>query len=114
MRVLLLILPLAVAMASCASTKKVEVTEDMPPVAIKCKNGVEATLTKLVLDGCNWVLVLPTGEKLEPMNITEFLAEADDENGKELNVRVEYYETKSASICMVGKTVAISCFEVIR
>ena len=79
-----------------------------------CENGVEAVLTKLDLDGCNWVLLLPTGEKLEPMNIYDYLSDEQMEKGEPLKVRVEYYETKSASICMVGKTVAISCWEVLK
>lgn len=79
-----------------------------------CENGVEAILSKLNLDGCNWILMLPDGEKLEPMNIYDFLTEEQMEKGEPLKVRVEYYDTKSASICMVGKTVAISCWEVLK
>jgi len=79
-----------------------------------CENGVEAVLSKLNLDGCNWVLMLPDGEKLEPMNIYDFLTEAQMEAGNPLKIRVEFYDTKSASICMVGRTVAISCWEVLK
>ena len=79
-----------------------------------CENGVEAVLSKLNLDGCNWVLMLPNGEKLEPMNIYDFLTEEEMEKGESLKVRVEFYDTKSASICMVGRTVAISCWEVLK
>ena len=79
-----------------------------------CENGVEAVLSILNLDGCSWVLMLPNGEKLEPMNIYDFLSEEQMEAGKPLKVRIEFYDTKSASICMVGRTVAISCWEVLK
>ena len=79
-----------------------------------CENGVEAILSKLDLDGCNWVLLLPDGEKLEPMNIYDFLTDEEMDKGESLKVRVEFYDTKSASICMVGRTVAISCWEVLK
>lgn len=81
---------------------------------IYCPNGEQAVLTKLDLDGCDWVLLLQTGEKLQPMNIYDFLTEEQIEKGEAFKVRVEYYETKSASICMVGKTVAIKCWEVLK
>jgi hypothetical protein len=78
-----------------------------------CPNGVEAVLTKMDLDGCSWVLMLASGERLEPMNILEFLPDLN-ENSSAIKVKVEYYETRSASICMVGKTVAITCLEMLK
>ena len=98
------------------NTTFIPIQEDSNAVqdsVVYCPNAVEAVLTKLNLDGCNWVLMLPDGSKLEPMNIYDFLTEDQMEAGLPMKVRVEYYETKSASICMVGKTVAIKCWEVL-
>ena len=101
-------------LSSCTSNKIIEAKPDPKPIVPLCENGAEMTLKKIHLDGCNWVLVLPNGEKLEPMNIGDFISVSDDENGLELNVKVEYKEVAAASICMIGKTISITCFEVIR
>jgi hypothetical protein len=101
-------------MASCSSNKIIEAKPEPKPLIPVCENGTEMVLKKIHLDGCNWVLTLPTGENLEPMNISNFISVSDDENGLELNVKVEYKETPAATICMIGKTITITCFEVIR
>jgi hypothetical protein len=100
--------------ASCTNHKIIEAKPDPKPLVPVCEDGTDMVLKKIHLDGCNWVLVLPNGENLEPMNIGDFISVSDDENGLELNVKVEYKETPAATICMIGKTITITCFEVIR
>lgn len=99
--------------ASCTNRKIIESKPDPVPDTIqKCDQGVIAILKKIQLDGCNWVIELENGEKLEPQNINEFLSESDFDSSKEFKIKVQYYETKSASICMVGKTIAVTCLEI--
>ena len=56
-------------------------------------------------DGCGKVLVLPSGQRLEPSGAawTTFAA-ADGQH-----VIVGYTPTNGASICMVGQTVEVTC-----
>lgn len=99
---------------SCANQKIIESQPDSVPTQTqKCDDGVSATLKKIQLDGCNWVIELDQEEKLEPQNIRDFLSESDFSSSKEFKVKIQYYETKSASICMVGKTIAITCLEIV-
>ena len=79
----------------------------------KCDHGLTAKLKILNLDGCKWVIELPDGKRLEPLNILEYIDQEAIGDTTEMNVKVEYYVTKSASICMVGETVAITCLEVL-
>ena len=109
-----LIFAVSLILVSCSSAKVLDAKHDVIPPSTTCENGTVLVLKKIQLDGCNWVLVLPNGEKLEPLNIGDFLSVSDDENGLELKVKVEYKETPAATICMIGKTVSITCFEVLR
>ena len=85
--------------SSCS--KKISVTQT------PCANAVEAKLTDLTgLDGCSWVLELENGKRLEPINLEQF-SNIELVDGKK--VLVEYQEQNSASVCMVGKTVKITC-----
>lgn len=77
-------------------------------------DGVQATLKKIQLDGCNWVLELPSGERLEPLNIHDFYDDSNYKDGEEISVLIDYQVTESASICMVGKTVTIRCLEIVK
>lgn len=79
-----------------------------------CDHGVEATLKILNLDGCNWVLELPDGKRLEPLNIESFFNESNIPRTTGVKVKVEYRVTKSASICMVGETVTVTCLEFLK
>ncbi len=76
-----------------------------------CENAVEAILQKINLDGCTWVLELPSGEKVEPVNYQDFLTETELEKQQPIQIKVVFRDTKSVSICMVGRTVAITCLE---
>ncbi|MGB0391358.1 MAG: hypothetical protein ACPGRC_10500 [Salibacteraceae bacterium] len=110
MKFLLIIIPFV--LFSCKNHKIIESKPD--PIATTqtpCDNGVNAIIKPLALDGCTWILELPKGEKLEPVNYREFLTEAEIKNQNPIGVRVSFYDTKSASICMIGRTVAISCLE---
>ncbi len=100
--------------ASCTNRKIIEAKPDSKPALPVCENGIEMALKKIHLDGCNWVLVLANNEKLEPLNVSDYISVSDDENGTELKVKVAYNETPAATICMIGKTITITCFEVIR
>lgn len=99
---------------SCTNQKVIESQPDSVPTQTqKCDDGVSAILKQIQLDGCNWVIELDNGEKLEPQNIKDFLSKSDFGSSKEFKVKIRYYETKSASICMVGKTIAITCLEIV-
>ncbi len=78
----------------------------------KCEGGVEALLVDYTgLDGCRWIIELPSGERLEPVNLHQL----DFEPSDSLPVRIIYTETPDMmSICMVGKMVHINCIEAIK
>ena len=78
-----------------------------------CENGIEATLKKLELDGCNWVIDLPNGERLEPINILEFIDADVLSLSKESNIKIEYHLVKSATVCMAGQPIVLTCLEVL-
>jgi hypothetical protein len=71
------------------------------------------------LDGCGFILVLDNGEKLEPVlaykldcgwgmqDAGAFLGGVALADGK--RVKIGYKESSRPSICMVGKTVEITC-----
>lgn len=75
-----------------------------------CEGGVDA----LILDysgmaGCNWIILLETGERLEPVNLHQF----DIEPADSLPVNLTYTVIKDMmSICMVGKIVHINCITI--
>lgn len=71
-----------------------------------CPGSVDAKLRNLTgLDGCGWVFEFNDGAKLEPVNLSDF--ELDLVEGK--CVYLKYEEIEAGSICMVGKTVSITC-----
>jgi len=79
-----------------------------------CEHGVHATLKKLKLDGCSWVIDLPNGKRLEPVNLIEFIDADVLSVSSESEIKIEYHLVKTASICMVGEPVVISCLEVLE
>lgn len=104
---------ITLALASCKSpTKIIEAPQvaEIVPVG-SCENGTLAVIKTFELDGCTWILELPSGEKIEPMNFREFLTGSEIEDAQPISVKVEFNDTKSPSICMIGRTVAISCLE---
>ena len=71
-----------------------------------CPDSVDAKLRNLTgLDGCGWVFELNDGAKLEPVNLSDF--ELDLVEGKCFSIK--YEDAEAFSICMVGKTVSITC-----
>lgn len=85
-----------------------------PVVNTHCEHGVTATLIKLDLDGCNWVIELPNGKRLEPVNLIEFIDVDVLDASTSSEIKIEYHVIKSASICMVGEPVVVSCLEVLK
>ncbi|MCC6413326.1 MAG: hypothetical protein IT270_16810 [Saprospiraceae bacterium] len=74
-----------------------------------CPNGQTATLKDMTgLDGCGFVIQLPDGTLLEPINLNEFVTAPVDGQ----SVQVEY-DTVFANIsfCMTGNMVQITCLE---
>ncbi len=73
----------------------------------RCEDGMDALILDYSgLDGCGWIILLETGERLEPVNLHQF----DIEPADSLPVNLTYVEIKDMmSICMVGKIVHISC-----
>ena len=78
------------------------------------------------LDGCGWVIIKDDGEKLEPLMpalmcgtppIPDEVKEDplynwEFEDGQ--RIHFSYAETESASICMVGKVVSITCIGILE
>jgi hypothetical protein len=59
-----------------------------------------ATVINYQVDGCNYLLQLMNGEKLEPVNLTE------EYKKDQLKVLIKYhYEKDKMSVCMAGKIV---------
>lgn len=107
-----LLILLSIILVSCKSSTKII---EAPPITqkktVNCENGTSAIIKPFQLDGCSWIIELPEGEKIEPMNFRDFLTESELEEAQPVRVKVEFYDTKSPSICMIGRTVAISCME---
>lgn len=71
-----------------------------------CPDSVDVKLRNLTgLDGCGWVFELNDGAKLEPVNLSDF--QLDLVEGKCFSIA--YEDAEAFSICMVGKTVSITC-----
>ncbi len=75
--------------------------------AERCEDGVDALILDYSeLDGCGWIIMLETGERLEPVNLHQYDIEPVDS----LPVNITYTVIKDmVSICMVGKIVHINC-----
>ncbi len=73
----------------------------------RCEGGEDALIVDYSgLDGCGWIILLSTGERLEPVNLDQF----DIEPADSLPVNLTYAVIKDMmSICMVGKIVQINC-----
>ncbi len=73
----------------------------------KCPEGVDAMLVDYShLAGCSWILELPDGQRLQPLNLDDFEMEPTDS----MLVKVTFTLTEDmAGICMVGKMANIQC-----
>ena len=56
------------------------------------------------LDGCTFIIELDSGEKLEPVNLNDFLESPKDGQTVKITFKPE---PQMASICMVGTIVSI-------
>lgn len=81
------------------------------PVVADTNKYVIATLSKLDLDGCNWVITLANGQKLEPVNIQDFMHPDDYSANQSLQIKIRYNPHDGASICMVGPLVFLTSYE---
>ena len=74
----------------------------------KCSHSVKAELKDLsVLDGCGFVIELKNGNKLEPLNLSDFDIDLND--GKKIWVSYHLTTKMIATACMVGDIVEIEC-----
>ena len=74
----------------------------------KCSDSVKAELKDLSgLDGCGYVIELENGNKLEPLNLSDFDIDLKDGN----KIWVSYHLTTNfiGTICMVGDIIEIDC-----
>ncbi|MES2397571.1 MAG: hypothetical protein V4549_16295 [Bacteroidota bacterium] len=70
------------------------------------QNGfVKATIINYTLDGCNFMLLLEDGKKMEPVNLSE---EFKKDN---IKVWIKYQHYKGNSICMAGEMVTVTAIE---
>ncbi|GGF15247.1 hypothetical protein GCM10011383_28140 [Hymenobacter cavernae] len=95
MRTLLLPSLLLLGLLSCKEQ------EQMEPLCI-----TPATVKDLTgLDGCGYVLVLSSGQRLEPRgSVWQDFPKKDGQS-----VQVAYHSVSGASICMVGDLVELEC-----
>jgi hypothetical protein len=74
----------------------------------KCNDAVKAELKDLSgLDGCGFVIELENGDRLEPLNLSDFDIKLKD--GKKIWVSYHLTVNFIATICMVGDIVEIDC-----
>ena len=72
----------------------------------ECENSYRAKLVNMTgLDGCSWMIELNNGTRLEPVNLSDFNFNIN-QNKK---IWVVYHPTQFASICMAGEIVTIDC-----
>jgi hypothetical protein len=74
----------------------------LPSINFEQEKYIKGTVILLELDGCNYMVQLESGNKLEPVNLVE---EFKKEN---LPVWIKYEVLKNASsICMAGEIVKV-------
>lgn len=65
------------------------------------QNYTKATINKIDLDGCSWVIILDNGKRLEPINL------ADEFKINNLNIWVQYKTYQGNSVCMIGEMITV-------
>ena len=108
LNLIILTLTIFFAVTSCCCRKKMASTSaSTSPTAVGVsyeKDGyVKATVIKYTVDGCNYLLQLESGKKLEPLNLSTDLKK----EGQVLWIKYTT-ETKAASICMAGEMVNLT------
>ena len=101
-----------IGISSCCTHKKT--TAAVEPAKTQAVNYEKEGYTKVTvlhytIDGCQYVLQLADGKKLEPQNLAEELKV----DKKELWVKYEIVRG-AASICMAGEIVKITDYKVIK
>lgn len=75
-----------------------------------CKEGIIGTIHDYTgLSGCQWIIELESGEKLEPVNM--HLLDFVPVDKQKVYLKYKSAE-KQIGICMVGKRVEITCISV--
>jgi hypothetical protein len=122
---LLLFIALLVTLNSCSLLHP-----EAEPVPETCPAETCTTLATVKdmrgLDGCGFILVLDSGEKLQPVADFDFTglclwtgALQQQPNANEpaltdgLRVRIGYKEVSRLNACMLGKTVQLTCLSVV-
>jgi hypothetical protein len=74
----------------------------------KCSDSVKGELKDLSgLDGCEFVIELENGNKLEPLNLSEFNIALND--GKKVWISYHLTTNMIGAACMVGDIIEIDC-----
>ncbi|HYG51717.1 MAG TPA: hypothetical protein VD905_12480 [Flavobacteriales bacterium] len=75
-------------------------------VIFSCNKEKEqnAIFTYRAVDGCSWLIQLPNGNLLEPVNLSDF--NVTPYEGKKISIR--YKVSDGASICMMGELVKLT------
>jgi hypothetical protein len=101
-----------IGMVSCCSTKKTTATTDTTKQQAPdyAKEGyVKATVIHLELDGCNFLLKLDSGKRLEAIGLPE---ELKQEN---MQVWIKYVPNKDVmSTCMAGDIVKLTDYKIAK
>ena len=96
----LLILLSIISFQACHSQKQQKPTVPEYTDGIYSLELFPATVIYYEVDGCKWMLLLPNGDKLQPVELEEVF----QKDG--LKVKIAYREKPDAiSICMAGKVV---------
>lgn len=110
-----LFIGLPILLFACHSTQIIEAKPAPMVIYTKvCDNAEMAIIKRFHFDGCTWILELPSGEQLEPINFRDYLTDIELENNQPIQIKVAFQDIPSASICMIGRTVTISCLERVK
>lgn len=77
----------------------------------ECEKGITGTIINTSsLDGCQWIIELENGEKLQAVNLTSFEIELKD--GMKISLIYKKIEDV-ATICMKGIVVELTCLSLL-
>ena len=99
-KAIILNLALLSIMPSCKTTNNLPIVVIEEPVS-PYASYTKAIVIKYSLDGCNWMLQLEDGKKLEPRNLK------DEFKKENLKVWVTYQTFNDYSFCMAGDIINI-------
>ena len=81
---------------AAGTTKREDIKDDFQSATV---------INMTALDGCQYLLKLESGEKLNPINLPDSLRQDN------IKIRVKYIPSDLPTICMSGKTVKITAVE---